>query len=142
MGLSGEVRHSPLPFAARVELLAYLLMPFWQGVVGVALLTAIGLAVTGAAPFWGAGSVWQLAFVYLLAFAGTIMGSISAHQQDGLPGYLRGFLIGHVYALYTWFLWPVLVRSTARQLTERRDWAKTEREPPDAAALPAPTSSR
>jgi hypothetical protein len=25
-------------------------------------------------------------------------------------------------------LWPVLLRSTARQLTERREWAKTERE--------------
>ena len=35
----------------------------------------------------------------------------------------------HVYAFYSWLLWPVLVRSALRQLTERRDWAKTEREP-------------
>jgi hypothetical protein len=26
-------------------------------------------------------------------------------------------------------LWPVLARAVTRQLTERRDWTKTEREP-------------
>ena len=33
-----------------------------------------------------------------------------------------------MYAFYSWLLWPVLLRSALRQLTERRDWAKTERE--------------
>ena len=46
-----------------------------------------------------------------------------------MRGLLTGFLIGNVYALYTWLLWPVLVRSAFRQLTHRRTWSKTEREP-------------
>lgn len=38
--------------------------------------------------------------------------------------------------------WPVLVRSTARQLSERGDWAKTEREPISGGGSPAtPTAS-
>ncbi len=49
--------------------------------------------------------------------------------RRGCPGVARGLLVAHVYAFYSWLLWPVLLRSTARQLTERRDWAKTEREP-------------
>ena len=36
-----------------------------------------------------------------------------AREEGGLRGWIKGFLIGHVYAIYTWFLWPVLVRSTA-----------------------------
>jgi hypothetical protein len=32
-----------------------------------------------------------------------------------------------VYAFYSWLLWPVLFRSTLRQLTEQRDWVKSER---------------
>jgi hypothetical protein len=34
-----------------------------------------------------------------------------------------------VYAPYTWFLWPVLIRSSWRQLRAQDDWSKTEREP-------------
>ncbi|MBS1844027.1 MAG: hypothetical protein JST53_06365, partial [Actinobacteria bacterium] len=41
-----------------------------------------------------------------------------------------------VYTLYTWFLWPVLIRSTARQLSGHGSWAKTAREP--IADLPEP----
>ena len=39
-----------------------------------------------------------------------------------------GFLIGNLYTFYTWLLWPVLLRSTLRQVTKRDNWAKTERE--------------
>jgi hypothetical protein len=40
---------------------------------------------------------------------------------------VAGVLIGHVYVLYTWLIWPVLARSVARQLRRNRQWAKTER---------------
>jgi 1,2-diacylglycerol 3-beta-glucosyltransferase len=129
ISLTGEVWHAPFPLAARIELLVYLLMPLWQGLVGLALVAAIFLAATGEADFWGGGLPWELLFAYLLAFGGTILGCIAARSPDGPLGWLTGFLIGHPYAIYTWFLWPVLIRSTLRQLTERRDWAKTEREP-------------
>lgn len=141
MGLTGEMWRARLPFSARVEVLAYLLMPFWQGLVGLAMLTAIVLWVTGTAPFVG-GDAWvQLVFIYVLAFAGTMLGAIAAREDEGVRGWVKGFLIGNVYAIYTWFLWPVLLRSTLRQLTARDDWAKTEREPledePPAAAASA-----
>ena len=129
MALRGEVLRAPVSLPARIEQLGYLLMPFWQGIVGLGLLGALFLAITGTAPFWGAGPTWQLAFFYLLAFGGTAMGCIAARSEQGPLGWLRGFLIAQVYTPYTWFLWPVLLRSLARQLSERGDWAKTEREP-------------
>lgn len=132
LGLVGEVARAPLGLVARLEQVAYLLMPLWQGVIGASFLTAIGLAAFGVAPFWDGGPGWQLAVFYLLAFGGSILGCIAARRSDGPLGWVVGFLVGHVYALYTWFLWPVLVRSVARQVVRRREWAKTAREPLEA----------
>jgi hypothetical protein len=42
-------------------------------------------------------------------------------------------VIAHVYALYTWILFPVLLRAFARQLAARRDWSRTDREPLSSA---------
>lgn len=137
MSLTRDVWDAPFPLTARIELLVYLLMPFWQGLVGTALVVAIGLATFGVAPFWAGGPTWHLAVVWLLAFGGTILGCIASRTETGLRGWLVGFVVGHAYALYTWLLWPVLVRSAARQLTERREWAKTEREPITADAASA-----
>jgi len=129
MSLRRAVTHAPVSLPARLEQLAYLLMPFWQGIVGLGLVGALFLAITGEAPFWGAGPTWQLVFFYLLAFGGTVMGCVAARSQEGPFGWLLGILIAQVYTLYTWFIWPVLVRSTARQLFGSGSWAKTEREP-------------
>lgn len=137
MALWGQVLQSPPGRAARIEQLAYMLMPAWQGIVGLGLLGALFLAITGTAPFWGAGPTWQLGFFYLLAFGGTALGCIAARSGQGPLGWLRGFLIAQVYTPYTWFLWPVLVRSTARQLFGSGSWAKTEREPISADGSPA-----
>ncbi len=142
ISLRKAVTHAPVSLGARLEQLAYLLMPFWQGIVGLGLLGALFLAISGEAPFWGAGPTWQLVFFYLLAFGGTVMGCIAARAEEGPFGWLKGFLIAQVYTLYTWFIWPVLVRSTARQLFGSGSWAKTEREPISADGSPAtPTAS-
>jgi 1,2-diacylglycerol 3-beta-glucosyltransferase len=129
LGLTGAVRRAPLTFIARLELLAYLLMPLWQTIVGVCLVAAIVLAVTGTADFWDTGPWWQIMFFYLLGFGGVVLGCIARGAGKGARGAARGFLVAHPYAIYTWLIWPVLVRATFRQLTERRQWAKTEREP-------------
>lgn len=129
LALRREVARAPVSRGARVEQTAYLLMPFWQGIIGVGLVAALVLAIVGVAPFWGAGPTWQLGFFYLLAFGGTALGCIAARAEEGPIGWLRGFLIAQVYTPYTWFLWPVLLRSTARQLFGSGSWAKTEREP-------------
>jgi 1,2-diacylglycerol 3-beta-glucosyltransferase len=137
MALRGQVLRAPVGRAARVEQLAYLLMPFWQGIIGLGLLGGLVLWATGEAEFWGAGPAYQLAFFYLLAFGGTMLGCIAARADAGPLGWLRGILVAQVYTLYTWFIWPVLLRSTARQLSARGEWAKTEREPiADGAAIP------
>jgi 1,2-diacylglycerol 3-beta-glucosyltransferase len=128
IGLAGEVRRAPVPIIARAELVVYLLMPLWLGIVGAALIAAIVLAATGEASFWDDGPRWELALVYLLGFGGTLLGCIAARSEEGPRGWLAGLLIGQVYAFYSWLLWPVLARSTARQLVDRRDWAKTARE--------------
>ena len=46
---------------------------------------------------------------------------------------MRAVGVAHLYALYTWLLFPVLVRSIARQLGTRRDWARTDRVPLEPA---------
>jgi cellulose synthase/poly-beta-1,6-N-acetylglucosamine synthase-like glycosyltransferase len=140
-GLGRAVWHAPFPTGSRVELLAYLLMPIWQGVVGAALVSAFVLAILGVAPFWGGGPTWQLLVVYLLAFGGTVLGCVAAKRDDGVHGWVLGFLIGHLYALYTWLIWPVLMRSTIRQVSGRGSWAKTRREPLDAHAVDDMTAS-
>jgi 1,2-diacylglycerol 3-beta-glucosyltransferase len=129
IGLTGQIVRAPVPFAARVDLLAYLFMPVWQAIIGATFLAATALAILRVAPFWGGGPTWQLLLFYTLAFGGTILGCIAARRSAGVRGWLTGFLIGNVYALYTWLLWPVLLRSTLRQLTHQHAWSKTEREP-------------
>jgi 1,2-diacylglycerol 3-beta-glucosyltransferase len=124
-----------LGFGSRVEQAAYLFMPFWQGIIGLGLVGAVLLAILGIAPFWGGGPTWQLIFFYLLAFGGTSLGTIAARAEQGPVGWFMGFLVGQVYTLYTWFLWPVLLRSVARQLRGNGGWAKTAREPIADGAL-------
>ena len=109
-------------------------MPLWQTIVGASLIVAIVLAVLDVAPFWGDLAWWQLLFFYLLGFGGVLLGCIARGAGQGVVGVLRNLLIAQVYAFYTWLLWPVLVRAAARQLTDRRGWAKTEREKVTAVA--------
>lgn len=127
--LIGAVRRSPRPLVARYETILYLLMPLWQSIVGLSLLGAIYLLVTGQAEVFAGKDYLTLIFFYLLAFGGTIMGAIASRGTSGPRAWIEGFLIGQVYAFYTWIIWPVLTRSVFRQVTERREWAKTEREP-------------
>ncbi len=141
IALRGLVLRSPPGRGARFEQLAYMLMPLWQGVVGLGLLGGLYLWLTGTASFWGEGPTWQLGFFYLLAFGGTILGCVAARAQSGPFGWLRGVLIAQVYTPYTWLLWPVLLRSVLRQLGSSREWAKTEREPLSAGSPATPKAS-
>ncbi len=129
MGLARYVMGAPLGIGPRLEQAAYLLMPYWQGVTGVGLLAALILWISGIAPLWHGGPTWQLGLFYFLAYGGTILGCVAAFAGRGPLGWLWGLLVAQVYTPYTWFLWPVLLRSTARQLFDRGEWAKTEREP-------------
>ena len=143
MGLLGEVWRAPVPLIARLDLATYILMPVWQTIVGISLIVAGGLAVTNVTPLWADTAWWQILFFYLLGFGGVMLGCIARGAGQGLGGVLRGILIAQVYAFYTWLLWPVLIRATARQLTDRRGWAKTEREQvSDVAEQSRPPAAR
>ena len=96
-------------------------------------MIAIVLAITGVAAFWTDGPWWQLVFFLVLGFGGVVFGCIAAHAQDGGARLGEGDRDRPAYAIYSWMLWPVLARSAGRQLVERRDWAKTEREPVESA---------
>jgi 1,2-diacylglycerol 3-beta-glucosyltransferase len=148
LSLTRDLLGAPLPAAARVELLVYLLMPLWQAIVGVCLVAAIVLAALGRAHLWYGGPTSYLVFVYVLALGGTVLGCVASRRSGGIRGWVSGFLIGHVYALYSWLIWPVLARSIARQLTHRQNWSKTAREPlaetfeTPAAVLPLARAAR
>ena len=125
---------APFPFGARLEMLLYLFMPVWQGLVGVGLSPPVLWRSPGSAAFWTGGPTWQLALLLPARPSAAASSAASPAAAGKAPrGYLIGFLIAQVYAIYTWFLWPVLLRSTVRQLRARDDWAKTEREPLEAA---------
>jgi 1,2-diacylglycerol 3-beta-glucosyltransferase len=141
ISLRRQVAAAPVSRPARIEQMAYLLMPFWQGIVGVGLAGGLFLWVSGRASFWGAGPTWQLGFFYLLAYGGTVLGCVAARIGSGPLGWLRGFLIAQIYTPYTWFLWPVLLRSAVRQLGSGREWAKTEREPLSGGSPAKPRAS-
>jgi 1,2-diacylglycerol 3-beta-glucosyltransferase len=133
--LLGATWRSPFPRAARVGEVLYLLMPLWQTIVGTALVVAIALAALGIAPLTPSAEV--LPEVYVLGFSNAILGCLATRHEAGWRGCLRAIAVAHLYALYTWLLFPVLVRSIARQLGTRRDWSRTDRVPLE----PAPGAS-
>jgi 1,2-diacylglycerol 3-beta-glucosyltransferase len=135
--LASAIWRSPLPRLVRIEELAYLLMPIWQGIVGVSVIVAGVLAALGAAPIVPAPE--QIPIVYVLAFGNTTLGCLASRAAGGARSWLRALVLGHVYAVYTWILFPVLARSTARQLAARRDWARTDREPLRSSAAAGPS---
>jgi 1,2-diacylglycerol 3-beta-glucosyltransferase len=128
IGLAAGVVRASLQLPVRGEVLLHLLMPIWQALIGIALVISLLLAIFDGTAFWAGGPWEQLVVIYLLGFGGVIAGCISARAREGPRGWVTGFLLAHPYAFYTWLLLPVLVRATGRQLVERRDWAKTERE--------------
>lgn len=128
LDLSGALLRAPLSRMARAELLLHLWTPILQGVVGVSVLAAIALAVTGTLPLWSSGLAWVLVAVYVLAFGGTVLGAMAA-RRGSWRGRAVGFAIGHVYSLYAWLLWPALLRAAVRHLGRRNTWSKTNREP-------------
>ena len=127
---------APLPVVARLDLIAYLIQPVLQAVVGVAFALAIAVAVTGTAGFWSDDMWLQLAFFFLLGFGGVVLGCLARGARSGTAGLLRSLAIVPLVAGYAWLIWPVLARAATRQAARRESWAKTAREPIEAAASP------
>ena len=47
----------------------------------------------------------------------------------------ESILIAHLYAIYTWLLFPVLLRALVRQMGTRREWSRTDRVPLEPVAV-------
>jgi len=132
----GRMARADLSLLVRCDLVAYLLQPVFQAVVGVSFVAAIVLAILRVAPFWGDQDWWVLVFFFVLGFGGMTIGCIARGAENGFWGIVRGVLLMPVAAAYSWLLWPVLVRATARQLLRRDSWAKTAREPIEPTVKP------
>jgi 1,2-diacylglycerol 3-beta-glucosyltransferase len=127
LGLLGPIWRAPLPRPARLEEAAYLLMPLWQTIIGCAVICAGALVALGDAPVLA--SPEQIPYLYAIGFGNTVLGCLVARSRDSFRSPVKTVGIAHVYALYTWLLFPTLARAVARQATSRREWNRTDREP-------------
>ena len=112
---------------ARLEEALYLLMPLWQASWAWDSSPRSCSSATGSRRL--VPSAETIPLVYVLGFSNGVLGCFAARQATGWRSWLRALAVAHLYALYTWILFPVIARAFARQLSTRRDWSRTEREP-------------
>jgi 1,2-diacylglycerol 3-beta-glucosyltransferase len=129
MGHLGRMARLERPWLVRLDLVAYLLMPVLQALVGVAFVVSIAFAIFNVASFFRHADWWVMLVFFLLGFGGVLLGCIARGARSGVGGILRGVLIVPVYAAYSWLVWPVIAAAVVRQTFGRRGWAKTAREP-------------
>jgi len=132
LDLLGATWRSPFPRSARTGEVLYLLMPLWQAIVGAAFVCAIVLAALGIASVIPSPEI--LPEVYVLGFSNSVLGCLATRHVAG-RGRLHSILIAHLYAIYTWLLFPVLLRALVRQMGTRREWSRTDRVPLEPAAV-------
>lgn len=125
IGGTGRARVSPL---ARVDMAYYLITPALQLLTGSALISAVLLAIFDDLPFWR-GAWPMLAFYLLLSFGPGFLGLLT--RGKGWRGVVVAVLCVLPYTVYSWLIFPVLVRGLLRMLSGRSTWAKTAREPID-----------
>ena len=127
--LPGVLR-APVSVGARLDLAAYLLNPLWQAVVGLSLVVGLYLFAFEDVPFWTSAMPWWLLLItYSLGFTGAVLGTVARSARRTPWAWLVGLVIAQPYALYSWLLFPVLIRATIRLVARRDSWAKTDREP-------------
>jgi cellulose synthase/poly-beta-1,6-N-acetylglucosamine synthase-like glycosyltransferase len=125
----GLAWRAKLPLLVRLDLVAYLLQPVFQALVGVAFAASIVLWIFDVADFWGDHGWIQLLFFFFLGYGGVLLGCIARGARRGPAGIAFNLLITPVYAAYSWLIWPVLASAASRQALRRRDWSKTARRP-------------
>lgn len=127
--LRGALR-TPVSVGARLDHVAYLLMPLLQLLMGLGLVLSLVFWLFGDVPFV---SGWWPSLVFFATL--TLVPSFLTLLMTAEPGrhpLLRAVFGLIPYMLYTWLLWPVVTVSLVRELLGRRTWTKTDREPIDA----------
>ncbi|MEJ3404632.1 glycosyltransferase family 2 protein [Rathayibacter sp. YIM 133350] len=123
------------PPLAALDGFYYLITPILQLVTGAGLVASIVVGRVLNVPFWPFSNITLVIFLTL----GFGPGLLSLLLQN--TGWKRiPIAIGLVlpYTVYSWIVFPVLGLGLFRELSGRRTWAKTAREPlPEADAHPA-----
>ncbi len=129
-GLLRGALHAPVSVGAKIDHLAYLLMSLLQLLMGLGLVLSLAFWLFGDVPF--VSGWWpSLVFFAVLAIVPSFL-SLLMTTEPGRRPLLRAVFGLIPYMLYTWLLWPVVATSLVRELSGRRGWAKTDREPIDA----------
>ncbi|MGF0115955.1 glycosyltransferase family 2 protein [Promicromonospora sp. Marseille-Q5078] len=127
--LPGALR-TPVSVGARLDHVAYLLMPLLQLLMGLGLVLSLAFWLFGDVPFY---SGWwpSLVFFATIALVPSFLSLLMTNEPGRRP-LLRAVFGLLPYMLYTWVLWPVVTVALVRELLGRRTWTKTDREPIDA----------
>jgi cellulose synthase/poly-beta-1,6-N-acetylglucosamine synthase-like glycosyltransferase len=112
----------------RADLIGWLLMPFFQFVVAITFVMTVIFVGFGLGGFGSASGLVGVVTFYLLGIGGVLFGCLAWGAERGRWGMVLGWLVAHVYVLYSFLIWPVLARAAVRQLFGRGGWAKTSRE--------------
>lgn len=130
--LARPVLRSRLPRWARLELVAFLVAPFMEGMVAVATIAAVAFVLTGAVDPIPSGDPLDTGLLviglYLLGAGGVLMGFASLATGRGVGAHLKGLLVANLYFPYTWMVWAVLAGALWRRARGRDEWAKTSRD--------------
>lgn len=124
--LIGAVRTFQASFFARVDHVLYLLQPVIQTIVALTLATAAGIAIIAEVAFFS-GATLTVAFFVVVSLGPGLLGLLS--RGRGLTGLLTAVVLLLPYTLYSWLIFPVVIRAGVRALAGRTGWEKTAREP-------------
>ena len=122
---------------ARVDLVGWLLMPFFLAVVAIDFILAAVFVGFGVGGFRSMPVLAGVVLFYVLGIGCILLGCVAWGSERGRGGIVLGWLVAHVYFLYSFLIWPVVARAGARQLFGRTSWAKTSREAVSAPDEPA-----
>ena len=120
-----SVKSARMSFPATCDFIYYLLTPLLQLITGAGLIAAIIINLFRDVPFIPASLPVLLFFLSL----GFLPGFIALlHRGHGVWGMLLAVFLSVPYLVYSWLLFPVLVRSLYRHLAGSTSWSKTARE--------------
>jgi hypothetical protein len=129
MGHIHDVSRMQRSWLVRADQVTNLLQPALQAIVGLAFTASIFLFAFGVVGFWGDNNWLVLGSFFVLGFGGVALGALARGLRRGGWSIVTSMLAMPLYAAYAWMIFPVLASALFRQVTNRRTWAKTAREP-------------
>ncbi|MCB1297792.1 MAG: glycosyltransferase [Microthrixaceae bacterium] len=120
-------------FIARVDAVFYLLTPVLQLLTGLALVATLILAFVYDIPLVPSTLLFTILFLCIGFGPGMVTLLL---RGNGWREFGYALLVVIPYTAYSWLVFPALLRGLGRHLVGRRGWAKTAREPLQAAGEP------